>query len=162
MAGMSFGVFILVNRQMGNAIRTARNRNRHTILLIGSVRCYHPFSFLEPGGRSLFAFHNHLKTEKAAPQDCFLYGNINFFKGLFPISPHQFCGYKPQNYLKLSLVADYYGSNPLSLCRRYHSFRAAFDRSVLMAFCRSSYSMSKLIAVCSSAIKISQIICSVK
>ena len=162
MAGMSFGVFILVNRQMGNAIRTARNRHRHTILLIGSVRCYHPFSFLEPGGRSLFAFHNHLKTEKAAPQDCFLYGNINFFKGLFPISPHQFCGYEPQNYLKLSLVADYYGSNPLSLCRRYHSFRAAFDRSVLMAFCRSSYSMSKLIAVCSSAIKISQIICSVK
>lgn len=162
MAGMSFGVFILVNRQMGNAIRTARNRHRHTILLIGSVRCYHPFSFLEPGGRSLFAFHNHLKTEKAAPQDCFLYGNINFFKGSFPISPHQFCGYKPQNYLKLSLVADYYGSNPLSLCRRYHSFRAAFDRSVLMAFCRSSYSMSKLIAVCSSAIKISQIICSVK
>lgn len=78
MAGMSFGVFILVNRQMGNAIRTARNRHRHTILLIGSVRCYHPFSFLEPGGRSLFAFHNHLKTEKAAPQDCFLYGNINF------------------------------------------------------------------------------------
>lgn len=162
MAGMSFGVFILVNRQMGNAIRTARNRHRHTILLIGSVRCYHPFSFLEPGGRSLFAFHNHLKTEKAAPQDCFLYGNINFFKGLFPISPHKFCGYKLQNYLKLSLVADYYGSNPLSLCRRYHSFRAAFDRSVLMAFCRSSYSMSKLIAVCSSAIKISQIICSVK
>ena len=44
---------------------------------------YHPFSFLEPGGRSLFAFQNHLKTEKAAPQDCFLYGNINFFKGLY-------------------------------------------------------------------------------
>ena len=162
MAGVSFGVFILVNRQRGNAIRTARNRHRHTILLIGSVRFYHPFSFLEPGGRSLFAFQNHLKTEKAAPQDCFLYGNINFFKGLFPINLHQFCGYKPQNYLKLSLAADYYGSNPLSLCRRYHSFRAAFDKSVLIAFCRSSYSMSKLIAACSSAIKISQIICSVK
>ena len=28
-------------------------------------------------------FQNHLKTEKAAPQDCFLYGNINFFKGLY-------------------------------------------------------------------------------
>lgn len=94
MAGVSFGVFILVNRQRGNAIRTARNRHRHTILLIGSVRFYHPFSFLEPGGRSLFAFQNHLKTEKAAPQDCFLYGNINFsrdftskvttFQGTFP------------------------------------------------------------------------------
>ena len=80
MAGMSFGVFILVNRQMGNAIRTARNRHRHTILLIGSVRFYHPFSFLEPGGRSLFPFQNHLKTEKAAPQDCFSVWQYQFFQ----------------------------------------------------------------------------------
>ena len=95
MAGVSFGVFILVKRQSGNAIRTARNRHRHTILLIGSVRFYHPFSFLEPGGRSLFAFQNHLKTEKAAPQDCFLYGNINFFKGLFFQSHNFFKGLFP-------------------------------------------------------------------
>ena len=96
MAGVSFGVFILVNRQMSNAIRTARNRHRHTILLIGSVRFYHPFSFLEPGGRSLFCFSkNLLKIEKAAPHDCFLYCNINFFKGLFFQSHNFFKGLFP-------------------------------------------------------------------
>ncbi len=51
-----------------------------TVLLDLARRVYHPFSFLEPGGRSLFDFHNHLKTEKAAPQDCFSVWQYQFFQ----------------------------------------------------------------------------------
>ena len=54
-----------------------------------------------------------------------------------------------------------YGSMPLSLCRKYHSFLAALERSPPIAFWQSSYSIPMLTAFCSNAIRISQIICSV-
>ena len=50
-----------------------------------------------------------------------------------------------------------YGSMPLSLCRKYHSFLAALERSPPIAFWQSSYSIPMLTAFCSNAIRISQI-----